>query len=80
MAKKGILERLKDGPVLGDGGYLLELERRGYVQAGPFTPEVAIEDPEASQLHKSFCAPVRRSADMHLLRQQGKAAQRRVRR
>ena len=55
MAKKGILERLKDGPVLGDGGYLLELERRGYVQAGPFTPEVAIEDPEAlRQLHKEF--------------------------
>jgi hypothetical protein len=24
--KKGILDRLKDGPVLGDGGYLLELE------------------------------------------------------
>jgi hypothetical protein len=27
MKKKGILERLKEGPVLGDGGYLLELER-----------------------------------------------------
>ena len=55
MAKKGILERLKEGPVLGDGGYLLELERRGYVQAGPFTPEVAIEDPEAlRQLHREF--------------------------
>ena len=26
MKKKGILERLKGGPVLGDGGYLLELE------------------------------------------------------
>ena len=35
---KGILERLAEGPVLGDGGYLLELEKRGYVQAGPFTP------------------------------------------
>ena len=31
---KGLLERLTDGPVLGDGGYLLELEKRGYVQAG----------------------------------------------
>ena len=40
MKKKGILERLKDGPVLGDGGYLLELEKRGWVRAGPFTPEV----------------------------------------
>jgi betaine-homocysteine S-methyltransferase len=53
--KKGILERLRDGVVLGDGGYVLELERRGYVQAGPYTPEVAIEDPEAlRQLHREF--------------------------
>ncbi len=42
MKKKGILERLKEGPVLGDGGYLLELEKRGWVRAGPFTPEVAL--------------------------------------
>ncbi|MGH7321942.1 MAG: homocysteine S-methyltransferase family protein [Candidatus Rokuibacteriota bacterium] len=55
MAKKGVLERLKEGVVLGDGGYVLELERRGYVQAGPFTPEVAIEHPEAlRQLHREF--------------------------
>lgn len=52
---KGILERLAEGPVLGDGGYLLELEKRGYVQAGPFTPEVAIEHPAAlAQLHREF--------------------------
>ena len=52
---KGILERLAEGPVLGDGGYLLELEKRGYVQAGPFTPEVVIEHPEAlAQLHREF--------------------------
>jgi betaine-homocysteine S-methyltransferase len=55
MAAKGILERLADGPVLGDGGYLLELEKRGYVQAGPFTPEVVIEHPDAlAQLHREF--------------------------
>ncbi len=52
---KGILERLSEGPVLGDGGYLLELEKRGYVQAGPFTPEVVIEHPDAlAQLHREF--------------------------
>ncbi|MGH9577952.1 MAG: homocysteine S-methyltransferase family protein, partial [Terriglobales bacterium] len=46
---------MKEGPVLGDGGYLLELERRGYVKAGPYTPEVAIEHPEAlRQLHTEF--------------------------
>ena len=45
--KKGILERLAEGPVLGDGGYLLELEKRGWVRAGPFTPEVALTRPES---------------------------------
>ena len=53
--KKGILERLKEGPVLGDGGYLLELEKRGWVRPGPFTPEVAIVYPEAlRELHLEF--------------------------
>jgi betaine-homocysteine S-methyltransferase len=52
---KDIVDRLAEGPVLGDGGYLLELEKRGYVQAGPFTPEVVIEHPEAlAQLHREF--------------------------
>ena len=52
---KGLLERLADGVVLGDGGYLLELEKRGYVQAGPFTPEVSITHPEAlAELHREF--------------------------
>ena len=52
---KGILERLAEGTVLGDGGYLLELEKRGYVQAGPFTPEVVVEHPDAlAELHREF--------------------------
>jgi betaine-homocysteine S-methyltransferase len=55
MAKRGILDRLAEGVVLGDGGYLLELEKRGYVQAGPFTPEVSLTHPEALiQLHREF--------------------------
>lgn len=55
MKKKGILERLKEGPVLGDGGYLLELEKRGWVRAGPFTPEVSLTRPEALyELHTEF--------------------------
>lgn len=55
MKKKGILERLKEGPVLGDGGYLLELEKRGWVRAGPFTPEVALIYPQAlRELHVEF--------------------------
>jgi betaine-homocysteine S-methyltransferase len=53
--KKGLLERLADGVVLGDGGYLLELEKRGYVQAGPFTPEVSLTHPDAlAELHREF--------------------------
>jgi betaine-homocysteine S-methyltransferase len=52
---RGLLERLAEGPVLGDGGYLLELEKRGFVRAGPFTPEVSIEHPEALlQLNREF--------------------------
>lgn len=52
---RDILSRLAAGPVLGDGGYLLELEKRGYVRAGPFTPEVTIANPEAlAQLHREF--------------------------
>jgi betaine-homocysteine S-methyltransferase len=55
MKKKGILERLKEGPVVGDGGYLLELEKRGWVRAGPFTPEVALLNPNAlRELHIEF--------------------------
>jgi betaine-homocysteine S-methyltransferase len=59
---------LKEGTVLGDGGYLIELERRGYVDSGSgrekvgtgkgsgqFTPEVAIENPDAlRELHREF--------------------------
>jgi len=53
--KKNILERLAEGPVLGDGGYLLELEKRGWVRAGPFTPEVVLERPQAiHELHVEF--------------------------
>src|SRR3989442_15784474 len=53
--RKGLLERLSEGQVLGDGGYLLELEKRGYVRGGPFTPEVSLTHPEALlQLHREF--------------------------
>jgi len=53
--KKGILERLAEGPVLGDGGFVFALEKRGYVKAGPWTPEATVEHPEAvRQLHREF--------------------------
>lgn len=50
-----LLERLAAGTVLGDGGYLLELEKRGWVRAGSFTPEVSVVHPEAlAELHREF--------------------------
>merc|ERR1712096_64041 len=53
--KKSLLERLAAGPVIGDGGFVFELEKRGYVKAGPWTPEAAVENPEAvRQLHREF--------------------------
>src|SRR5262245_24354352 len=66
--KKNLSELMKQSPVLGDGGYLIELERRGYVESGSrrekvgtgrgsgqFTPEVAIEQPDAlRELHREF--------------------------
>ena len=30
-----ILEKLKNNIIIGDGGTIFELERRGYVSAGP---------------------------------------------
>jgi betaine-homocysteine S-methyltransferase len=53
--KPGLLERLKRGPVLCAEGYIFELERRGYVQAGAYVPEVVLEHPEAvEQLHREY--------------------------
>lgn len=65
---KSITELLRQDVVLGDGGYLIELERRGYVDSGSgrgkvgtgrgsgqFTPEVAVENPDAlRELHREF--------------------------
>src|SRR5215813_2559764 len=65
---KSITDLLMSGCVIGDGGYLIELERRGYVDSGSggeqvgtgrgsgqFTPEVSIENPDAlRELHREF--------------------------
>jgi len=53
--RPGLLERLAEGPVICAEGYLFELERRGYLQAGAFVPEVVLEHPEeVTQLHRQF--------------------------
>lgn len=51
----GLLARLGEGPVICAEGYLFELERRGYLQAGAFVPEVVLDRPEeVAQLHRQF--------------------------
>ncbi len=50
-----LLQQLARGPVICAEGYVFELERRGYLQAGAFVPEVVLEHPEAvTQLHRDF--------------------------
>jgi betaine-homocysteine S-methyltransferase len=50
-----LLERLAHGPVICAEGYLFELERRGYLQAGAFVPEVVLDHPQlVAQLHREF--------------------------
>ena len=50
-----LLERLGAGTVLGAEGYVFELERRGYIKAGPFVPEVVLDFPDAlRELHREF--------------------------
>ncbi|XP_070324701.1 S-methylmethionine--homocysteine S-methyltransferase BHMT2 isoform X3 [Odocoileus virginianus] len=53
---QGLLERLDSGEVVvGDGSFLLTLEKRGYVKAGLWTPEAVVEHPDAvRQLHMEF--------------------------
>jgi betaine-homocysteine S-methyltransferase len=55
MASRGLLERLQNDVVLGAEGYLFELERRGYLKAGAYVPEVVIDYPNAvAELHREF--------------------------
>src|SRR6516162_3440687 len=50
-----LAERLRGGIVLGAEGYVFELERRGYIKAGPFVPEVVLDYPDAvRELHREF--------------------------
>ena len=46
--------------LVGDGGMTFCLEKRGYVKAGPWSPECTVESPEAGEQTKLAFA-------MHLL-------------
>ena len=55
VEKVGLLDRLAAGPVICAEGYLFEFERRGYLQAGAYVPEVVLEHPDlVAQLHREF--------------------------
>jgi betaine-homocysteine S-methyltransferase len=44
---RSLERRLADGVVIGAEGYVFELERRGYIKAGPYVPEVILDEPDA---------------------------------
>ncbi len=52
----GLLERIRDGEtVVMAEGYLFEFERRGYLKAGHFVPEVVLEHPDlVKSLYEEF--------------------------
>src|SRR6202161_1404369 len=53
--ERDLLARLAQGAVICAEGYVFELERRGYLQAGAFVPVVLTEHPEVvEELHREF--------------------------
>jgi len=54
-SSRDLLARLAHGAVICAEGYVFELERRGYLQAGAFVPVVLTEHPDVvEQLHMDF--------------------------
>ena len=55
MKKRGLIDRLNQGPVICAEGFLFEIEKRGYMSSGEFVPMVSLEHPEALEnLHRDF--------------------------
>src|SRR6185437_8344325 len=55
QTKQNLLERLKKEIVIVAEGYVFELEKRGYIKAGPYVPEVVLDFPDAvKELHREF--------------------------
>ena len=70
---------LERGPVVCAEGYLFECERRGYLQAGAFVPEVVLDHPEVVDRAppRVRARGLRRGRGLHLLRAPAEAARRR---
>ena len=75
-------QRLADGVVVGAEGYVFELERRGYIKAGPYVPEVILDEPDALRAAAPRVPARRLGRDgrAHLLRAPREAQGRRPRR
>lgn len=55
IKKLGLLNALEKKPVICAEGYLFEMERRGYLKANLFVPEVVLDNPRVvEQLHRDF--------------------------
>ncbi|MEM7738263.1 MAG: homocysteine S-methyltransferase family protein [Deinococcota bacterium] len=55
MPYKSLETRLNEEGVICAGGYLFELERRGYLRAGDFVPTVALDHPDVlAQVTRDF--------------------------
>jgi len=55
LQDNSFLKKLANGPIVCAEGYIFELERRGYLQAGSFVPECILQYPEVvRQLHQDF--------------------------
>jgi betaine-homocysteine S-methyltransferase len=55
VTESALTGRLAQGTVLGAEGYVFELERRGYIKAGPYVPEAVLDFPVAvTELHREF--------------------------
>jgi len=55
VTNKKLIERLTTGIFMCGEGYLFSLEKRGYVQVGPYVPTVVLDSPHAvTELHREF--------------------------
>ena len=43
--KRGLIERLNQGPIICAEGFLFEIEKRGYMSSEQFVPMVSLENP-----------------------------------
>ena len=76
MSRPSLLEILAERPIVGDGSYVWTLEKRGYVRAGPYTPECIVEHPYAGTIHVNMlkCARTWQKSVWWLYREDSVAA------